>query len=228
MGDYQDVLKRLVAYRKKMGMTQTQIGQNLGLSQEQYSYLENGITKISDKNLKELLKCGWSIEYIITGSEFDSSRTELNYLFEDIEDEQLRNVVMKVFAKVLVENGKRYDWRKRSDRVEADLNLLEAIVRFWDSFSMSLFVRNQMNLLQIEMAERLGVGIKKYREIEKENRYPDAEMLLSLYNMSGYSPLFFMNCYDRRLMSMQQVWNVMTEEEKKKQLALVDKLELFL
>lgn len=64
------------------------------------------------------------------------------------------------------------------------------------------------------MAEKIGVGIKKYREIERENRYPDAEMLLSFYNMSGYQPMLFLNFYDRRLMSIKQVWNLLTKEEK--------------
>ena len=37
-----------------------------------------------------------------------------------------------------------------------------------------------MNTSQIAMAEKLGLGIKKYRDIEKEKIYPDAETLVSL------------------------------------------------
>lgn len=39
---YKDVLKRLVMYRKSMGLMQTDIAEKFGLMQEQYSYIENG------------------------------------------------------------------------------------------------------------------------------------------------------------------------------------------
>lgn len=37
---YKDVLKRLVMYRKSMGLMQTDIAEKFGLMQEQYSYIE--------------------------------------------------------------------------------------------------------------------------------------------------------------------------------------------
>ena len=55
---------------------------------------------------------------------------------------------------------------------------------------MTCFVRDKMNTSQIAMAEKLGLGIKKYRDIEKEKIYPDAETLVSLYNMSACGVYF--------------------------------------
>ncbi len=228
MGDYQDVLRRLAAYRKKMGATQKQMGQKLGLSQEQYSYLENGITKITDRNLRELLKTGWNIDYIITGIEFQSDWTELDDVFAKFQDEETKEFVMKLLAEVLFEKGRKCVWNEKSEEAKQALKLLEAILRAWDSFSMSLFVREQLQLSQIIMAEKMGVGIKKYREIERENRYPDAEMLLSLYNMSGYQPMFFMNFCDRRLMCIKQVWNLLASDEKKLMMEFIEGIKLVL
>ena len=49
---YKDVLKRLVMYRKSMGLMQTDIAEKFGLMQEQYSYIENGGIIISGQILK--------------------------------------------------------------------------------------------------------------------------------------------------------------------------------
>lgn len=221
MGNYQDVLKRMTAYRKKIGATQKQIGEKLGLSQEQYSYLENGITKITDKNLKELLRTGWNIDYIITGIEYSNDRTELDDVFVDFHEKETKEFVMKLLAEVLLQKSRTACWAERDEEAKRALDLLGAILKSWDDFSMSLFIREHLQLSQILMAERIGVGIKKYREIEREKRYPDAEMLLTFYNMSGYQPALFMNFYDRRLMSIKQVWKLLSQKEKTEMLEFI-------
>lgn len=141
MGDYQDVLRRLAAYRKKIGATQKQIGQKLGLSQEQYSYLENGITKITDRNLKELLRTGWNVDYIITGIEFENDWTELDNVFAKFQDEETKAFAMKLLAEILYEKCRKYVWNEKNETAKPALELLGAILNTWDSFSMSLFVR---------------------------------------------------------------------------------------
>lgn len=215
MSNYQDVLTRLAAYRKGLGITQEQIGQRIGLSQEQYSYLENGKTKISSNNLLEFVKVGWNIDYFITGMEFeDSSAAELERIFALFEDREDRGFAMKIMAEVILEKGKRSAWKDRNKPAQTALVLLDAMIKMWEDFSMSLFVRKWIGLLQIDMAVKLGIGVKKYREIEKEFCFPDAELLFSFYTMSGYRPTLFMNLYDRRLMSMSMVWKFMTEDEK--------------
>ncbi len=209
MGDYKDVLNRLIAYRKKTGATQEQMGQKLGLSQEQYSYLENGKTKITDSNLKDFLRTGWDIDYLITGVEIENDWTDLENIFSQFQDGEERSFAMKITAELLLEKGKQ-----TGKSAKASLDLLEAVLKMWERFSMSRFVREELLLSQTDMAEKLGVGIKKYREMERELRFPDAELLLSLYAMSGYQPLLFIDFYDRRLMSMNMVWNLLTKEEK--------------
>lgn len=215
MGDYKDVLKRLAAYRKKLGATQKQIGQELGLSQEQYSYLENGKIKITESNLRSLLNSGWNIDYLITGIEFDSNSTELEDIFSQFEDSRTKEFVMKLLAEILLEKAGSNKALEKHKETGAAVDLLEAVLKSWDDFSMTLFVREQLHLTQLVMAEKIGVGIKKYRDIEREKRFPDAEMLLSFYSMSGYRPLLFLDYYDRRLMSMNMVWAMLTKKEKR-------------
>ena len=86
------------------------------------------------------------------------------------------------------------------------------------------FVREEEQCSQIEMAQRLGVGIKKYRELEKETLYPDAELLLSLYNMSGYQPALFMNLCDRRMLAVKMLWSAFEAGDKSQLLDFVRNL----
>ena len=59
---YKDVLKRLVMYRKSMGLMQTDIAEKFGLMQEQYSYIENGGIIISGQILMNFSEIGFDLE----------------------------------------------------------------------------------------------------------------------------------------------------------------------
>lgn len=214
MNSYQDVLKRLVAYRKRLGMTQKEIAVEIEVSQEQYSYLENGIIKITDKNLQGFLKNGWDIDYIITGTESWNQKTELDDIFTRFEREEEKNLAMKLLAEVMLMKEERRSSEKENIPAANMKELLEAVVQSWNQFSMCLFVREQLQLSQIAMAERIGVGIKKYREIERQTRYPDAEILLSFYNMSGYQPILFLDVQDRRMLIIKLFWHLLGADER--------------
>lgn len=214
MGNYDDMLKRLVTYRKSLGLLQKQIGGLIGLSQEQYSYLESGTTKITDKNLKAFLDVGMNIDYLLTGKNYDYSAEELDEVLGEFDGTD-RNFAMKMLAEVIVERFDRIDITERENVAEKNIRLLTAISQSWNDFSMINFVREEQNCSQIEMAQRLGIGIKKYRDIERENRYPDAEILVNLYSMSGYQPTLFMDVQDRRLMAIKMIWVALKSDEKK-------------
>ncbi len=214
MGNYDDMLKRLVTYRKSLGLLQKQIGGLIGLSQEQYSYLESGTTKITDKNLKAFSDVGMNIDYLLTGKNYDYSAEELDEVLGEFDGTD-RNFAMKMLAEVIVERFDRIDITERENVTEKNIRLLTAISQSWNDFSMINFVREEQNCSQIEMAQRLGIGIKKYRDIERENRYPDAEILVNLYGMSGYQPTLFMNVQDRRLMAIKMIWGALKSDEKK-------------
>ena len=65
---YKDVLKRLVMYRKSMGLMQTDIAEKFGLMQEQYSYIENGGIIISGQILMNFSEIGFDLDELIAGN----------------------------------------------------------------------------------------------------------------------------------------------------------------
>lgn len=215
MCNYQEVLQRLTEYRKISGMTQEQLGARIELSQEQYSYLENGITRITDKNLKAFFDMGWDIDYLITGKRFDYDVMVYDYEFNCFMKDKDVFFHTKLPAELIAERVCRYDGINRSRFNMGDIDLLVGMLKSWDNFLMLRFVRERLKISQIDMAERIGIGIKKYREIEREIRYPDAEILLDFYEMSGYRPTLFMNFYDRKQMMINVMWQKLGTEERK-------------
>ena len=226
MSEYKDVYMRLAAYRKRIGMTQEQVAGKIGVSQEQYSYLEHGITKLTDQNLKGLLRLGWNIDYIIAGieSDFHNTETEIEKTLNGITEKEEKDFILKLCSEILIEKAEKCRLAEEDSiwQAEVTLTLMKDMVRSWKDFSMCRCLREKLQLSQIAMAEKTGVGIKKYRAVEKERKYPDAEMLLTFYDMSGYPPVLFMDFYDRRILLIRQVWSLFDKKERDRILKFID------
>lgn len=218
MGDYTDVLKRLVMYRKSFGFIQRDLAEKVGIGQEQYSYIENGSVKISGHLLLEFMKLGFETDELIAGRSYIYDADDIEIAVNTIETEEDKNFALKMLAELIVKNSRKRR-KEISEEAEENMKMLEALSETWDEFSMTEFVRKKQTISQIEMAERLGLGIKKYRELEKEKIYPDAETLLSLYNMTNYQPTLFMHMSDRKVQIIKSIWGIFTKEEKEKLLS---------
>ncbi len=215
MGDYTDVLKRLVMYRKSLGLIQTELAEKVGIGQEQYSYIENGSVKISGHLLLEFMKVGFGTDELIAGRSYSYEADDLDRAINTIDTEENKNFALKLLAELIVDKS-RHRREHMNGETADNMEMLDALSQSWNDFSMTQFVRTRLSLSQIEMAERLGLGIKKYRELERETIYPDAETLLSLYNMSNYQPMLFMNMSDRKIQIIKSIWCIFTPAEKEK------------
>lgn len=206
MGEYSDVLKRLIVFRKNIGFTQSEIASKLGIPQEQYSCIENGKSKLTYPNMLVLREYGADIDYLITGRNYDdlckNVREELHIPTKN--EEHMLRMVMYLFCIASEKNNTSTD------------SLIKYFSDNWNDFTMLRYIRHIKKYSQITMADVLGVGIKKYRELEKEYRYPDAELLHRLYGMTGYQPTLFLECCNRQLTIVSTHWNEMSESEKKR------------
>lgn len=220
MNSYSEMLRRFVAYRKRMGMTQEQVAEILGVSQVQCSNLESGMTKITDGELKSLLEAGWDISGIITGTETEYGKTELEEALDTFGEETV--FVMKLCAELMLEKAAGCRLADRDSTLSGYLALLENMVRSWQDFSMCLHVRQMLQVSQEDMAGRLGMGIRKYRDMERENRLPNAEMLLYFYEVTGYPPELFMEACDKRMFTLNRIWDRFEKKEREEILRFVD------
>ena len=78
------------------------------------------------------------------------------------------------------------------------------------------------------MSEKLGVNIKKYRKLEKEQLCPDAELLLRIYEETGCKPSLLFNCINVEGLIINDLWNDITPPVRKSILSLVEQVYGFL
>ncbi len=212
MGEYGEILKRLEQCRRKMDFTQQNLSMVLGIKQSQYSYEENGHTKISDKHLIKLQSCGFDIDYIITGENIGNEYYRVIGSFTNF-DEDKKGFLLRMLGELIINAVDKYERveRKKAKYVE----LLSSMLKRWENFSILWFVREQKGYRQEDMARHIGVGVKTYRKLEREQKYPDAEIMLELYEMSGYPPSLFFNFVDRREFVICEVWQLLSPEDQK-------------
>ncbi|MCM1466741.1 MAG: helix-turn-helix transcriptional regulator [Alistipes sp.] len=226
MGKYEYVLKRLAEFRKSLDLTQVEMAEKLNISQEQYSYLENGKVKITAEMLRSFSKMGLSVNYLITGREERGDKSRFAGMFETVRDEEYKKKMKRLMVYLLnliFISGAP----ERVNEKDGGQDLLRYLEKCGDDFSMILYVRTKFHLSQIAMADELGVGIKKYRKLEKELIYPDAELLFVLWQKSGCPPILFLDICDRELYIIDLFWNMLSEEQTAKAGTLFRDVEQF-
>lgn len=226
MINYSDVIGRLIAYRNKLGKTQKQLGELLNICQEQYSNLENENTIISDDNLSLLRENGCDINFLLTGKNSRYDSRDLDDVLDDISDQAAKDFLLKQLADYLVYNICKINKYKMVRG--KDIQLLEALTKSWDDFSMIRFVYNSLGISQTEMAQKLGIGIKKCRKLEYYQAYPDAELIVMLYDISGCSPILFTNINNRKELIIRAVWKSLRSKEREKAMEYITTLKRFI
>lgn len=224
MNEYGNVLKRVKEYRNDSRWSQDQISEKMGMTQDRYSDIENGHTKISYQDMLAFDGLGLSVNRLVSGKEYGNC---------DLFDEDIpaldwtkyhdgKEIFLKMTAELML-----YFLKKKSDDTKKPetIQLLELTVKFWDEFSMVRIVRERLNYSQDQMATELGIAIRTLRKLERENSFPDAELLHQLYQMSHYEPVLFTEVPDRKFMIVQQAWKLLSKEQHQKMTEFLQHLQ---
>ncbi len=212
MSGYEYVLERLAQFRKGMNLTQLQVAEKLGISQEQFSYFETGKVKITAEILVKLAALGFDINYIITGELYrEPEDRTVSKIFDNLCENERKNEYRCLFCCLLCLFGET-----SRDAKTKNQRLVEYLDKHHNDFSMICFVRDELNINQIPLANELGLSVKKLRRLEKGEIYPDAEVLYELCQRSEYSPLLFLDICDREMLIMELFWNEITKECREK------------
>lgn len=188
---YRDVLERFVKYREQRNISQNELAQMLCISQSYVSKMEVGKARISFDILTALYQQGWDIDYIITGQE--NRRTVLNDLYESCKEDCRADFLQYI---------EKFEYLKMyTSGIAAEDNAFYGI-------------RTVNKLSQVQMAKMLHVDIKKYRAMEKNEKKPDAELLMLLYNNFECMP--FETVYgENDLGEINAVWRKMQPQLQK-------------
>lgn len=211
--DYDKFLCRMVEYREKLHLTQKDVGNFLRKDQSQFSKMELGKTVVSYEILESLRGKGWDIDYIITGKEKINVMNNLSTYLKGKMGEEWKNLNEALIWIVRQELDRNGNSSGRDSKCEYEL--LKQFLRKNPPDTMLSAVRDILGVSQITMSEKLGVNIKKYCQLEKGSKNPDAELLGLIYKLTYCRPSIFFYTGDVAEYLLDCLWNRMKQKQQK-------------
>ncbi len=214
--EYQEVLNRIVQFRRQMGKTQVDISKDTNLSQAQVCRLESGRNRYQVDTLKEYVRQGMDIDYVVTGEHRKTGAIELLIeqtgvtLWEE-QEELMKLIVWLVEAGLnrtadnIAEDKLKY-YREELRRLRQVLDDEEDTVLYK--------LRSMHSLSQFEMSEKLEVGIKKYRKLEKGESDMDIELIWNVYRKFRCNPSYLLSGHVENFNMLNEIWEYFDEESR--------------
>lgn len=180
---YNEVLKRLIEERKNLGLSQMEMARLVYITQSNYSKVEKGLQRLSYEELRYFSKAKVDIFYIFTGYRCTGKYIEnfQQYTYAEL------CCYLGIIYFLIVLNGDKFnseDWRNIVKRGK----YISLILDYKKNPNIFLAIRHITDCRQKQMVEKLGVDIKKFRELEKDRCLPDSEIIWKLYNLFQVSP----------------------------------------
>lgn len=210
-GVYEQALGRLSGYRKDCLITQHQLAQLMGITQSQYSKMESGRAEIPFRMIVQLYQRGWDIDYLVTGESWLIADERIEWLRHRYSDSERREVFQLIVwaGEVCLkqyQNGMRFRERK----------LLKLLLYYGEEMSVLELVRRAREVSQGEMAQELGIGLRKYRALEKETAVPDFKVLCRVYELEYALPTLFLNRRRGEEVLVGRLWGQLNQEERER------------
>lgn len=223
---YEAFLQRLIQYRIQLNLTQERASRRIGITQSQLSKQELGRTIVPYKVLLKFRNMGWDVDYLFTGEETMEKSKTLSERINRVATEDKRWFLkLAVWA---LETGLERNGSQISTEVKCEMNILKSKAESLTCHSILYEIRKITGMPQLVMAERLGVNIKKYRALEREEAQPDAELLIEIFVMTGCKPSLFLASSDITGMIIDDLWSLLSVVQQRHILAIMDQAEEFL
>ncbi len=211
--EYQEVLKRIVQFRKQMGKTQMDISRDTNLSQAQVCRLESGRNRYQAETLKEFARQGMDIDYIITGEHRKTGAVELLIEQNGVTSWEEREQLMLLVVWLLETGLDRVASNVPEDRFQnykEELRRLRQVLN--DKKDTVIYkLRNIHSISQLEMSEELEIGIKKYRKLERGETEIDIELLWNAYRKFRCSPSYLLSGHIENFNVLNEIWDYLDE-----------------
>lgn len=216
------IVKKLQDFRKLSQLRQSEMAEYLDMTQSEYSKIELGKTRLSYEVLNKLHKKGCDVDMLIVGVEENSVLPSLAKLY--VESDSSKFISWLKLCEWAMEH-----WTKEEDKEGAIGSKLLKIFVSTDGSMTALEKLRQAygGISQQEMADMIGVNIKKYRRLEKEEAKLDAELMLNIYEATKCRPSFFLDedNYYLSVISEECRYDDKREEQLKDLLSMQEKFE---
>ncbi len=216
------IVQKLQEYRKKSNILQNEMAEYLDMTQSEYSKIELGKTKLSYDVLDKLHKKGCDIDMLVIGQEQNAVLPSLSELY--VESDAQKFISWLKLCEWAMER-----WVKE-DNTEASIGckLLKIYVNADSELTPLEKLRQACGgISQQEMADIIGVNIKKYRRLEKGLTRLDAELMSNIYEAMKCRPSFFLdeNQYYLSVVSEECRYDTKRERQLRDLLAVQEKFE---
>lgn len=180
---YNDVLKRLIEERNRMAWSQKEMSQHIHMNQSNYSKVELGLRRLGYYEVKHLYEMGVDVYYIYTGQRNSGRHADFFMQCSYAELLCFLNVLYSI-AQMRYRKEATENWKE----ILARLMWFSLKEKYQQSDNIFQLLRHSMGWQQKRMAEKLGVDIKKLRDLENGRKLPDSELLSRLYELFHVSP----------------------------------------
>lgn len=214
---YDDFLYRLREQRKQLGLSQEQMAQRVHKTQSNYSKVELGLQRLSYEELKYLSESGIDIYYIFTG--FRGSGKYTDFLEEKTYSE-ICSYLGTIYSVLSLNDNNREKISKASD----EMMYIPLIIPKKKSINAFLTLRRLSGYQQKVMADKIGVDVKKLRELEKDRCLPDSEILWKTYHEFGISPMYILKDKEGTIREVDALLEISEGECTEKLLTIVSSL----
>lgn len=185
---YEDMLARLKEERLTHNLSQEDLGKRLKITQGHYSKAEQAIKRFTYYEVKCLANSELDLYYIYTGRR-SGGRYQKILEFCDYKE------LMCYLHILITMECYKYESRKQTTatRKYRQLCRLKYITGAKEGQeNVLLLIREYENQTQYEMADCLGIDIKKYRRVEKNVCLPDSELMFKVYSLYEIPPVYFL------------------------------------
>lgn len=218
--DYSEVVERLQRYRQIMRKTQKEMSADMGITQSHYAKLESGANVISYDCLITFERNGGDVNYLITGLSSEPGVLD-DYMMQCTTKagrvRMYKLIVWTVNVGLALEHGRDTELPEAVYR-----NLRLAQMELDMPWSVWKSIRRLDGITQYQMAEILGINIKRYVRLEKELIGPDAEILHRLYSGLSYTPDLALPTSPYYMTECSNAWGCFSEGVRDRLISMLD------
>lgn len=210
---YKAFCKRMSIDRKMKNYDQSAMAERVGMTTPEYSNRESGRSMVSGTDLKKLWDSGADIDKLLVDVDEKPCRHVISSEIDTFGDESKKEYVREVVSEhVLYMCEQKLD--SFSDEIVKDIQLLRAVDKDSTKDSMLKCIRDVNDITdQQVISDNLGISRYKYSKIENNKEFPDAMVLIRLYQQYGCLPSMFLNLYDVRDRLLDYIFDSMSEKD---------------
>lgn len=225
---YMDFLERMESYRKRIGLSQTELAIRTGVTQSQISKQRTGRNIVTYEVLHELDKRGGDLNYILTGEKHE--KTELDGYYERCAQNRrealLELMLWSLEQSCVLQGAIEYPSKQESGEIRGTAQERSFLTRIEyvrlrmqnEAARKSVWygLRKAHRLTQQKMADIIRLDIKKYAQIEHGTRMPDAEILLEIYDLWGVAPNVILGKRNGDMQELNVLWKSLSYENRQR------------